>query len=144
MLRKRVRRPAVDYPVRDLSYVTTRGGRALGHRLFRQMRSFFWPSLAAILIQAAIYICIITRPGRSDWHNIYVAVVALSLVPCFAALVLTAFRRTDAPIVVSTVVSAALFSVAVSVLSALRIPISYFARGFRRTGALRPGKRSSS
>jgi len=89
------------------------------------MQAFVWPVIAAILLQAAIYSYVITRPGRSDWHNIYAAIAALSLVSCFAALVLNAFRRNEAPIVVSAVVSAALFSVAVSVLSALRIPLSY-------------------
>jgi lipopolysaccharide/colanic/teichoic acid biosynthesis glycosyltransferase/uncharacterized membrane protein (UPF0136 family) len=121
----RVRRPAVDYPARDLSYVTTRGGRARRHRFFRQMRGFLWPVILTVLIQATIYSYVITRSGRSDWHNIYAAIAALSLVPCFAALILNAFRRNEAPIVVSAVVSAALFSVAVSVLSALRIPVSY-------------------
>ncbi|MCP8882623.1 sugar transferase [Devosia sp. XJ19-1] len=89
------------------------------------MRAFLGPVILAIVVQAVIYTYVITRPGRSDWHNITTAIAALSLVPCFAALILNAFRRNEAPIVVSSVVSAALFSVAVSVLSAMRVPLSY-------------------
>jgi lipopolysaccharide/colanic/teichoic acid biosynthesis glycosyltransferase len=111
--------------VRDLSYVTAQGARTKRHKYFREVRTFLWPVVATIVFQCLVYGYIITRPGRTDWGNISSAMVALALVPPLCAAVLTAFRRTETPVVVSVVVAAAMFSVAVSVLSALRVPVSY-------------------
>jgi UDP-GalNAc:undecaprenyl-phosphate GalNAc-1-phosphate transferase len=122
---RRSRRSAPSYPVRNLSYVTAQGGRTRQHKYLRHLRSFLWPVVAMVVLQAVIYFYVITRPGRTDWHNISAAIVALAFVPVFSATVLTALRRHEAPIMISAVVSTALFSVAVSVLSALRIPVSY-------------------
>ena len=66
-----------------------------------------------------------TRFGRSDWNNLLSAIAVLALVPIMTAFVLTAFRRHSAPIMVAIIVSTAIFSFAVSSLSAMRLPISY-------------------
>lgn len=121
----RSRRAATDYPVRDLSFITTQGGRTRRHKYLRDLSVFWKPVLIACFLQALTYGYIITRPGRSDWHNISTAMVALAFVPILSAAVLTAFRRHEAPILASTLVSTSLFSVAVTVLSAMRVPLSY-------------------
>nr|CAD6596218.1 sugar transferase [Rhizobium sp. Khangiran2] len=74
-----------------------------------------------------MYVGIVTRAGRNDWHNILITIVALACVPACAAAVLSAFRRHGAPVVSSTIVGTAIFSLAVSTLSALRVPVSYYA-----------------
>ncbi|WIJ24009.1 sugar transferase [Devosia sp. RR2S18] len=111
--------------MRDLSYVQTQGGRTRRHRFAREIQSFSFAVGVAVILQALCYLYIITLPGRTDWLNISAAILALSFVPLISAAILTAFRRHEAPIVISSVVTAALFSVAVSVLSALRVPVSY-------------------
>jgi lipopolysaccharide/colanic/teichoic acid biosynthesis glycosyltransferase len=113
------------YPIRDLSYVTSMGGRTRRHKFLRELRTFLWPVTVLIVVQGLLYALIITRPGRTDWQNISAAIAALACVPILSAAVLTAFRRHEAPIVVSSIISVAFFSMAVSVLSALRIPVSY-------------------
>lgn len=113
------------YPVRDLSYVTDLGGRTRRHKYWEEIRIFFWPVLICLCFQAVVYSLFITRAGRGDWENITIAITALSCVPVLCAAVLTAFRRHEAPIVIACVVSAAMTSVVVTGLSALRIPISY-------------------
>lgn len=113
------------HPARDLSYIVALGGRTRRHKYLREMMTFCWPVVTAILLQALTYILVMTRSGRTDWHNMALAIGAMAFVPVMSAVTLTAFRRHDAPIVAATVVATGFFSVAVSVLSALRIPISY-------------------
>jgi len=121
------RRYVARYPARDLSYITDQGGRIRRHQYLRELRTFFGPVAIAIAGQASIYIWIVARAGRTDWQNILIAVATLACVPACAAAVLSAFRRHGAPVVSSTIVGTAIFSLAVTTLSALRIPVSYLA-----------------
>ncbi|MFC6446757.1 sugar transferase [Shinella zoogloeoides] len=93
----------------------------------RELRSFVGPIAVTIGLQALIYVVITTRSGRNDWDNILGAIGALTCVPVLSAAILSAFRRHEAPVVAASIVSIGLFSVAVSVLSALRVPVSYLA-----------------
>lgn len=95
------------------------------HRYLRELREFLWPTLVAVVLQIATYVFVITRSGRSDWQYIFLAAVAMGLVPVAAAVVLAALRRHEAAILTSVLISSGLFSVAVSLLSGLRMPISY-------------------
>lgn len=113
------------YPVRDLSYIVAQGGRMRRHRYLRELREFFWPTLVAVLLQIGTYVFVITRSGRNDWQYIFVAALAMALVPIVAATVLAALRRHRAAILTSVLVSSGLFSVTVSLLSGSRMPISY-------------------
>jgi UDP-GalNAc:undecaprenyl-phosphate GalNAc-1-phosphate transferase len=119
------RRSPKHYPIKDLSYIVTQGGRTRRHKYFREMGEFTFPIVAAIVLQAVVYILIITRPGRSDWNNILQALVAISCVPLISGAVLAGLRRNGAAIMTATLVTVGLFSVAVSVLSGMRIPVSY-------------------
>lgn len=113
------------YPVRNLSYITAQGGRKRRNLYLREIRIFLLPVICTILVQALIYVLVITRAHRDDWHNISVAVAALACVPVVSAAILAAFRRHGSPIFTASVVTFAWFSVIVSALSAWRIPISY-------------------
>lgn len=114
-----------EYPIKDLSYILAQGGRVRQHKFAREFRGFVWPVLVGALLQAACYIGLTVRFGRDDWPAILLAVAVLALVPLSAAGVLTALRRHGSPLITATIVSISLFSVAVSVLSAFRVPLSY-------------------
>lgn len=114
-----------SYPVRNLSYVVAQGGRLRRNRYLRELVTFAAPTLITALLMAGAYILTMTRTGRSDWANIGFASVVLMLVPVACALILAGLRRHSAAILTATVVSAGLLSTAVTILSAMRLPISY-------------------
>jgi lipopolysaccharide/colanic/teichoic acid biosynthesis glycosyltransferase len=123
------RRTGSDYPIRNLSYVTALGGRTRRHRYFREARSFLAPVAVAIAVEIGIYASFIIRANRDDWHNFILVVAAVACIPMLTAAVLAAFRRHSSPIIATIVITAVWFSVAVSLLSAFRIAISYQALG---------------
>lgn len=94
-------------------------------RYLRDARTFLLPIIFTIAVQAIVYFLIYTRTGRTDWKNGLTAVAALSLVPILSAFTLSAFRRHRAPISVAIAVVLVFFSFAVTLLSAMRIPLSY-------------------
>lgn len=110
---------------KGLSIVIDRGTRRRRHRYFRDIRVFLTPVLFCALAQSAVYFFVATRFGRSDWENILVAIAVLAIVPILTTFILTAFRRHAAPVMVAIIVTSAIFSFAVSTLSAARLPISY-------------------
>lgn len=123
--RSRQQRKPQNYPVRDLSYITSQGARKRRNKYLRELRTFFLPGVAAILFIGAIYVGTIARANRSDWHNTYIVLLTLACVPFFASSILAGLRRHKSAIVTSALITVGLFSMAVSVLSALRIPVSY-------------------
>ncbi|WP_169196222.1 sugar transferase [Devosia sp. MC1541] len=109
----------------NLSYVVAQGGRMRRNRYLRELISFAAPTLITALLMACAYILTVTRAGRSDWSNIGTASIVLMLVPVLCTLILTGLRRHTAAILSATLVSVGLLSTAVTLLSALRLPISY-------------------
>lgn len=107
--------------------LTKKGGRRRNHRYWRDLRGFYAPILTIILAQGALYTFLTTLPGRNDWLNIFVVVVGSAFVPAVAGMLLAAFRGNEAPIVSSGVIMLVLYSFAISMLSAFRVPISYVA-----------------
>lgn len=65
------------------------------------------------------------RSLRPNWNSAAIVMLALGCVPLVASAVLAGLRRHQSAIVSSVLVTASLFSAAVSVISALRIPVSY-------------------
>lgn len=122
--RRRHRQPP-NYPVRDLSYVTAQGARKRHHKYLREVLAFALPALVCIIVLSAIYLAVISRSGRTDWHNSTLTILALGGVPLVSSAILAGLRRHESAIVTGSLVTTGLFSVAVSVLSALRIPVSY-------------------
>ncbi|MBJ7579508.1 sugar transferase [Devosia sp. MC532] len=114
-----------QYPARDLSYVVTQGGRLRSNRYLHELREFLWPTTLAIILLAVCYIIVITRSGRSDWNNILIAAGGIAAVPVASAAILAGLRRHKSAIVTSSILTIGLFSVAVSLLSGMRISMSY-------------------
>lgn len=120
--KKRGKRPEI----RDLSHLTRLGARTRRMRYLRDARTFLFPIIFTIAVQSLVYFFIYTRTGRIDWKNGLTVIAALSLVPILSAFTLSAFRRNRAPISAAIVVVLVFFSFAVTLLSALRIPLSYW------------------
>ncbi|GLQ54696.1 sugar transferase [Devosia nitrariae] len=110
----------------DLLGIVERGANVRRHRWLRDL-AIILPSVAvSALLQCAIYASFILRATRSDWNNLAIVCFALCLVPLVAGALLPALRRHEFPITVAVVVTAVVFNFAVAVLSALRIPVSYW------------------
>lgn len=95
------------------------------NRYLRELREFLWPTVLAVVLQFSIYVSVITRAGRNDWYFILMAAAAIAVVPVASVAVLAGLRRHGSAIFTSIAVTLGLFSVAVSLLSGIRIPVSY-------------------
>jgi lipopolysaccharide/colanic/teichoic acid biosynthesis glycosyltransferase len=81
--------------------------------------------IAVAAVHFLIYFLTVRIAGYIPLQASLIVAIALGLVPVGTAIVLTALRRQEAPILVSLVVSLAVFSFSVSGLSAARIEMSY-------------------
>jgi lipopolysaccharide/colanic/teichoic acid biosynthesis glycosyltransferase len=104
-------------------HILDQGGTLRDHRFIRDMRIFVVPTLLAIGLQGAVYAALLRQSGRGDWPT---PVLVLAIATILTAIMLTAFRRHQYPLTSSAILTAAMFCVAVTVLSALRIRVSYF------------------
>lgn len=125
MAEQRPNRPNKIYPKRNLSYVMTQGGRERNHRYGKDFMVFIPYVTAVAAVHFLIYFLAVRMAGYIPLKASLIVAMAVALVPVGAAAVLTAFRRQEAPILISLVVSLAVFSFLVSVLSAERIEMSY-------------------
>lgn len=103
-------------------FVIDHGATVRGHRYLSEIRLFLAPAIMCICMQTLIYVFFIWRAGRNDWSTV---AFIFALVPLASGLVLTAFRRHQFPITSAMLVTIVFFSVAISFISALRIPTSY-------------------
>lgn len=97
----------------------------LERRASREFRAAALPVAIAAFGQAAIYAATMVGTGRQDWVNIAVCWVILALTPLASSLVLFSMRRLDFPVTAGLLLGAFVFNLAVAVLSALRVPVSY-------------------
>ena len=109
----------------SLSLVAEQGGRTRRHKYTRDLLAFLRPTLASIVAQISLYALFFFRFNRSDIENLSVVSAVLAAAAIVTATILTAFRRNDSPIVSAVAVSTIIFSFAVTLLSAARVPVSY-------------------
>ncbi len=114
-------------PQADISHLVELGASARRPQYSRYFSSFLWPVLITVFVQSSIYAAFIARAGRSDWNAALIVISALLAVPLFSSFMLFAFRRNRAPISTAVVVVLVFFSFAVTLVSALRISVSYSA-----------------
>jgi len=94
-------------------------------RVSREFRAAAIPVAVAAVAQVGIYLATMLSAGRQDWTNMAVGCVMLALTPLVSSLILFPMRRLDFPITTGTLLGASVFNLAVAVLSALRVPVSY-------------------
>lgn len=82
-------------------------------------------AIAASLFAAGTYIAILMLAGRSDWKNIVVVAGAMGTIPLVAISLLFVGARRTHPFSISLAVVLFAASFVVSLVSGLRIPISY-------------------
>ncbi|MBU2366806.1 MAG: sugar transferase [Alphaproteobacteria bacterium] len=83
------------------------------------------PVITAILGGSLIYAVFFMSAGRSDWKNFGFALAMTASIPVVSALVLTAARRNAYPVVSALSVTIILALFAITLLSAIRLPLSY-------------------
>tara|TARA_R100000365_G_C2745788_1_gene74795 strand:- start:1426 stop:2751 length:1326 start_codon:yes stop_codon:yes gene_type:complete len=111
----------------NLAQLMKLGAKTSRHRYLQDFKSFGFALVLALIAQTAIYITLGTRYGDPHWPAVIVVCLVMIGVPLLSAFTLTAFRRTAAPIVTTVLVTAIYFSFAVTLLSALRVSVSYLA-----------------
>lgn len=121
---KKPRRQRRSLP-RNLTLVTSLGGHTRQHRYIAHLRSFTWLTAVSIVLQVSTYVLSVFSFSRIALEPLTIAVVALGAPVIISSMVLAAFRRHDSPIIAASVVYTALFCVMITVISALRVPISY-------------------
>jgi lipopolysaccharide/colanic/teichoic acid biosynthesis glycosyltransferase len=119
-----IKRP-IKSSAQGLYHFSAVGPRLRKHRYWREVRSFLGIASLAAILQSVAYVLVMVRANRSDWHNIGAAVLVMSTVPFITGALLSAFRRNESPITTAVLVSLSIFSMAVSALSAMRVPVSY-------------------
>jgi lipopolysaccharide/colanic/teichoic acid biosynthesis glycosyltransferase len=102
--------------------ILDQGGSRRDHRYIRDLKLFLLPAVAAIIIQVLIYAAVLAQAGRGDWV-LPSMILATSTVG--SAVILTALRRHEYPLTSAALLTSAMVCVAITVLSALRIPVSY-------------------
>ena len=83
------------------------------------------PLTSAIVLQTLVYGCVIYGAGRRDWGNVAAVSIVLALVPVIATTAMAAWRREGFPVTASALVAFVLLNLAITILSALRVPMSY-------------------
>lgn len=114
----------------NITHLTKMGAWRCRSNYIRSVGLFAFPVFITVVLQSIIYMFFMLRATRSDYVNISIALTILAFLPVLTALTLSAFRPTGAPVLNAVAVSTVLFSFAVSVLSAFRVPLSYQALTF--------------
>lgn len=96
-----------------------------------------WPASAAgVILAASVYIVVMVLAGRTDWHNILIVAAAAAAIPLIAVSLLLMTARRQHPFSMALVVMVFSASLAIAILSALRVPISYIGMFVTLPGSL--------
>jgi lipopolysaccharide/colanic/teichoic acid biosynthesis glycosyltransferase len=110
----------------DFAYVLGEGASVGRSRVWRDAMSSAPLVVLAAAIAGLIYFAIVLRGGPVRWESFSIVVLAIMLVPVAAALVLVSLREYTQPLTLSVFVTGITMAVAVAVLSASRLFISYW------------------
>jgi len=109
----------------SLSQVAAQGGRTRRRKYMRDLVAFIRTALLSTIAQVTIYAVFFFRFNRSDIENLSVVAIVLAVTALVTVTVLATFQRNESPIVSAIAVSTIIFSFAVTLLSAARVPVSY-------------------
>ena len=110
-----------------LEVVIQQGARRHHHHYGRMFRSVFPAAASTAAANAALYALILATAGRTDWGNIIVGASGTAAIPIVAICLLLIMTRRDHPVTLALAATAFAGSLLIALLSATRIPISYFA-----------------
>jgi lipopolysaccharide/colanic/teichoic acid biosynthesis glycosyltransferase len=110
----------------DFAYVLGEGASIGRSRVWRDAISSAPLVVLAAAIAALVYLTVILRGEPIRWESFGIVAPVIMLVPVAAALVLVSLREHAQPITLSVFVTGVTMAVAVAVLSASRLFISYW------------------
>lgn len=102
-----------------------RGAVLRRHRFFSDFKRLLVPSVVAALLQCIIYMMVIMRAGRHDWHNLIVVCLVIAAVPFLVSAILAGMRTREFPFTLSALITVVVYNFGIVALSGWRIPISY-------------------
>ena len=110
-----------------LEAVIQQGARRHHRHYGRMFRSVFPAAASTAAANAALYALILATAGRTDWGNIIVGASGTAAIPIVAISLLLIMAPRDHPVTLALAATAFAGSLVIALLSATRIPISYFA-----------------
>lgn len=111
----------------DLAYVLGEGASVGRSRVVQDGLSVAPLVLVNIVLVALVYLATISRGSNPDWAAFAIVAPSLSAVPVIVAFVLVSLRDHDQPITVATFVTVVVTAMAIAILSASRVFVSYSA-----------------
>lgn len=108
-----------------LEAVIDQGAKRKTHHYRQLMWSALPATAGAALCAFTIYILIMLGAGRTDWHNILRVALVLGVIPVIAVSLLIVAGRRSHPFTLALAVTVFAASLAISVIAATRIPVSF-------------------
>lgn len=108
-----------------LEAVIRQGALRRQHSYINLARAAIPSVAAACVIAICIYIAVMMLAGRSDWTNIFKVAAAAALIPLVAVTLLVIAARWTHPFSMSMAAMVFAASLAIALVSAFRIPVSY-------------------
>lgn len=108
-----------------LEAVIGQGAKRKTHHYRMLMRAALPATASASLCVGAIYVLVMIWAGRADWHNILPVAVALAAIPVIAVSLLIVAGRRSHPFTLALAVTVFAASLAISIIAATRIPVSF-------------------
>lgn len=110
-----------------LDAVIHQGAQRRRHIYLELIRAAAPAAASAAVIAVLIYVLVLLGAGRTDWRNIGVIAAGVAAIPLIATSLLIVGARRDKPVTVALAVTVFAASLAIALLSASRVPISFTA-----------------
>lgn len=119
--------PVEDWRPTGLDAVIKQGARRRRHQYVSLLKAVLPITVAAAIVAALIYFTLMSVVGRRDFNNIAWIAAGTALIPIVAVSLLLIGSRRTAPVTLAVAVTIFAAALIVSLMSALRIPMSFFA-----------------
>lgn len=113
-------------PVTGLEGVLSHGALRRQNFHLQSTRAAAPAAATASALAAGIYVLVLLLAGRNDWANIAIVATSAALIPLVAVSLLILSARRTYPFTMSLAVMVFATSLIVALVSASRVPISYF------------------
>ncbi len=112
--------------VTGLESLLSRGALQRQHFHLQSARAAFPAAAVACALAVGIYVLVLLLAGRTDWINIAFVAASAALIPLIAISLLILSARRTYPFTMSLAVMVFAASLTVALVSATRVPVSYF------------------